>query len=456
MPQPVNSGTNPQPVNSGTARTTLNPAVPEQTMKNAAIDADPRASKPAAPGNTRLAAASPSRGDTTTAPITNLVTPQPSAPTIIQTTIQTTVQTPIQDISGGDVGLGTKSNVSTQNSADVAVTGEINAPPPPPKQESTEAAMPADIQSMRKTSSAKSSDSPTPPAIAIATPTPPLPLPPVALRSTTPNSPSGSPPPQLAPAPPQESAVTLSAAPALEVRIRATEEPKENSAPPQAAVEPGAATVTQTPVQTETVQPIPVSPRTVSGQTQSAAQPLAQPQEQPPSNPVAAGPPIPSGSQPQTAPVTAPAAAPVVAPAAAPAATRTERPASQAAQIYEAAEPASQARTQTQPLRSVSLEFTPDGASDVRLRLSERAGDVHIELHSTDPALTGRLSEGVHDLATSLANAGYDAQAWTPGQDRQGGQRQPQEDRQEQHNQSADPDAEDFDTAMQQTPKEYL
>jgi hypothetical protein len=104
----------------------------------------------------------------------------------------------------------------------------------------------------------------------------------------------------------------------------------------------------------------------------------------------------------------------------------------------------------------VSLEFTPDGASDVRLRLSERAGDVHIELHSTDPALTGRLSDGVHDLAASLVNAGYDAQAWTPGGERQSGHRQPEEDASgKQRGQEADPDEENFDTAMQEPMKEF-
>jgi hypothetical protein len=72
-----------------------------------------------------------------------------------------------------------------------------------------------------------------------------------------------------------------------------------------------------------------------------------------------------------------------------------------------------------QTLRLVSLEFTPDGASDVRLRLSERAGEVHISLHSSDPSLSGRLHEGIHDLVGSLSTAGYDAEAWTPSQGRQ-------------------------------------
>jgi hypothetical protein len=70
------------------------------------------------------------------------------------------------------------------------------------------------------------------------------------------------------------------------------------------------------------------------------------------------------------------------------------------------------------PLRSISIEFTPDGARDVRVRLGEHAGDVHISLHSTDAALTSKLSDGVHDLVGTLTNAGYDAQAWTPGQER--------------------------------------
>ena len=78
----------------------------------------------------------------------------------------------------------------------------------------------------------------------------------------------------------------------------------------------------------------------------------------------------------------------------------------------------------TQPLRSVSLEFTPDGLSDVRLRLSERSGEVHISVHSNDPSMHGKLQDGIHDLIGTLSNAGYDANAWTPGQSRENHQRQ--------------------------------
>jgi hypothetical protein len=80
-----------------------------------------------------------------------------------------------------------------------------------------------------------------------------------------------------------------------------------------------------------------------------------------------------------------------------------------------------------QPIRSLALEFTPDGAGDIKIRLSERAGDVHISLHGTDPLLAGRVREGVSDLVGSLSKAGYDAEAWTPGQDRREQQQQPEQ-----------------------------
>ncbi len=71
------------------------------------------------------------------------------------------------------------------------------------------------------------------------------------------------------------------------------------------------------------------------------------------------------------------------------------------------------------PLRTVSIDFSADGAQDVRLRLSERAGDVHVSLHSADGVLSGSLHAGVGDLVQSLAAAGYDAQAWTPDDGRE-------------------------------------
>jgi hypothetical protein len=107
-----------------------------------------------------------------------------------------------------------------------------------------------------------------------------------------------------------------------------------------------------------------------------------------------------------------------------------------------------------QPLRSLSLEFAPDGAQDVRVRLEERAGDVHISLHSTDPTLSGRLSAGVHELVGTLANAGYDAQGWAHGEGRQSNSEQnqaptPDDSRRNRRN-SAGPGTEDFDALIEQ------
>ncbi len=123
-------------------------------------------------------------------------------------------------------------------------------------------------------------------------------------------------------------------------------------------------------------------------------------------------------------------------------------PASAAHVVQEPAQPET-----TQPLRAVSLEFAPDGVSDVRLRLSERAGEVHISLHSSDPSLSGRLHEGIHDLVGSLATAGYDAEAWTPSQGRQN-QRQPEDSPKRRQDQKSGSGGETFSGILQQPVRE--
>ncbi len=80
-----------------------------------------------------------------------------------------------------------------------------------------------------------------------------------------------------------------------------------------------------------------------------------------------------------------------------------------------------------QPVKSVALEFTPDGTRDVKVRLSERGGEVHVSVHSTDPTVTKSLRAGVTDLATVLEHAGYDAKAWTNDRQQQGNPQQQQQ-----------------------------
>jgi hypothetical protein len=107
-------------------------------------------------------------------------------------------------------------------------------------------------------------------------------------------------------------------------------------------------------------------------------------------------------------------------------------------------------RNKPQPaMRSLSLEFTPDGSHDIKLRLSERGGDVHISVHGTDASLAGRLREGVGDLVGTLSKAGYDAKAWTPDQGRQN-QRPPQEQRKARRDDSGGSTAEEFSGILQQ------
>lgn len=109
-------------------------------------------------------------------------------------------------------------------------------------------------------------------------------------------------------------------------------------------------------------------------------------------------------------------------------------------------EPAAPEKAQPAQLRSLSLEFTPDGARDVRVRIAERAGEVHVSLHSSDPGVARDLRNGAADLSSTLTQAGYDAQTWTSGRQQQN----PQQQRDEQPSRQSNANAgrEDFDGLM--------
>jgi hypothetical protein len=106
-----------------------------------------------------------------------------------------------------------------------------------------------------------------------------------------------------------------------------------------------------------------------------------------------------------------------------------------------------------QAVKSLAIEFAPDGSRDIRVRVAERAGDVHISLHSNDASLSGRLNDGVRDLVDSLSTAGYDAQAWTPDQQRQQQRQDEQPRRSNRNGGDASPDGE-FNSLLQQPIKE--
>jgi hypothetical protein len=118
------------------------------------------------------------------------------------------------------------------------------------------------------------------------------------------------------------------------------------------------------------------------------------------------------------------------------------------------AEPPAPEKGAAQPLKSVALEFAPDGARDVKVRLSERGGEVHVSVHSTDPSVTKNLRAGVSDLASVLEHAGYDAKAWAGGrQQPENPQQQQQQTPQRRSNRTGAP-AEQFDSILQQPNQE--
>ena len=104
-------------------------------------------------------------------------------------------------------------------------------------------------------------------------------------------------------------------------------------------------------------------------------------------------------------------------------------------------------RAQTTPVKSLSLEFTPDGARDVRVRIAERAGEVHVSLHSSDPGVARDLRSGAADLGGALTQAGYDAHAWISERQQQNPQQQPR-DEQLRKQGSANTSTENFDGLM--------
>jgi hypothetical protein len=258
--------------------------------------------------------------------------------------------------------------------------------------------------------------------------------------------------PRTAPTPTaaREQTLDLRPVPALELKIRAQDQPAPEQ--PVASPSTAAATPAPKPVEADQQQAKPELPPAATSVPQPRAEEIVH------AVPAAPGPIAIEPAAAQPVPMSAAVIPP--APVNPPQVIHTQAssaptPPPQAPAAHLADEPLSRQPEQpTQPLRSLSLEFAPDGAQDVRVRLAERGGDVHISLHSTDPALSGRLSDGVHELVGTLASAGYDAQAWTQGQGRQNHSEQnqapPDDPRRNRRNNSDDSGTEDFDTLMRQ------
>ena len=65
-------------------------------------------------------------------------------------------------------------------------------------------------------------------------------------------------------------------------------------------------------------------------------------------------------------------------------------------------------------VRAISLNLSSQDQS-VQVRLSERAGELHVTVRTPDAGLTHGLREGLSDLVGRLEHGGYRAEAWRPG-----------------------------------------
>jgi len=90
---------------------------------------------------------------------------------------------------------------------------------------------------------------------------------------------------------------------------------------------------------------------------------------------------------------------------------KAEKPAeSDAPQLME---PQSEERT-TESVRDISLRLTDKDQGSVQVRLSERAGELHVSVRTPDAGLTRGLRDGLSDLVGRLENSGYRAETWQP------------------------------------------
>lgn len=66
-------------------------------------------------------------------------------------------------------------------------------------------------------------------------------------------------------------------------------------------------------------------------------------------------------------------------------------------------------------VRNISLRLTNADQSSVQVRLTERAGELHVSVRTPDVSLTRGLRDGLPDLMGRLQVNGYRADTWQPG-----------------------------------------
>jgi hypothetical protein len=79
-----------------------------------------------------------------------------------------------------------------------------------------------------------------------------------------------------------------------------------------------------------------------------------------------------------------------------------------------AAPPEPTLQPKTEPLRDLAIRLSPDGSGQVDLKIQERAGEVHVAVHSASPELTSDLRQHIGDLVTNLDRSGFRTETYKP------------------------------------------
>jgi hypothetical protein len=86
-------------------------------------------------------------------------------------------------------------------------------------------------------------------------------------------------------------------------------------------------------------------------------------------------------------------------------------------------------------VHDISLKLTNQDQASVQVRLSERAGELHVSVRTPDAGLTRNLREGLSDLVGRLEQSGYRAETWRPTDNGSTAQDQGRENPSQQHSQ---------------------
>lgn len=106
-------------------------------------------------------------------------------------------------------------------------------------------------------------------------------------------------------------------------------------------------------------------------------------------------------------------------------------------------------------VRDISLKLTNQDQSSVQVRLSERAGELHVSVRTPDAGLTRGLREGLSDLVGRLEQSGYRTETWRPADNASTAQDQGRENPSQQHSsQQRNDGGSGTDSRQQQNPRD--